>query len=321
MSRFTQKLSKTLRPFLKDSFLVAVSGGMDSMASLGLFLEMQRIFGVSVSVAHIHHGPSSDPMVADFRNRAVDHVHSFCAQRKTPFFLKTAMEPLKPNEASLREFRYESLFQIQKEQGLDWVVLGHHREDQLETRLIQMVRGTGPKGLAAMTLTQGPLIRPFLNWSLMELKEYGVQAGIKGLVDPSNGSGLDLRSWMRTRWLPDLERRRPGSVGALSQSLENLALVINSQSPSLRDYLNSSGALDLSKFWALSEEVKRQVLALFMSHHGLCSFGRGHLNEVMKRLDSQGNEHTFFMLGRQWSWNRQFLVVEKPSEIEPSNEQ
>jgi len=321
VSRYTQRLSKPLRPFLKDHFLLAVSGGMDSVALLGLFLELRRIFEIQITVTHIHHGHSENIDVLTYRNQALREVKNLCKRFDVSFLTNDDRPHLPGNEASLRDFRYNHLRSFRKVCGAQWIVLAHHEQDQLETRLIQMIRGTGSAGVQGMTFIQETLLRPLLDWSRSDLFTFCKEQDLSWLEDPSNAMGEDLRSWLRTLWLPQLEEKRSGSLASLHRSLENIASFCADQlsSFSLPSYMDSKGSLEVTKFLQLSLDQKSQILAQFMAYHGFKNFSRGHIKEVLKRLDSCSKRLKFSLLGRQWSLDAQLLGVERPSEIETSD--
>jgi len=310
-----------MAPYRGQPFLLAVSGGLDSRALFAHFLEQKQHHHWEFSVAHIHHGPGA-PEVLDYRNAAQAFCRELCHQSAVPFYSNVpdlSGAPLS-SEAQFRELRYRELGklseQMSAEQGREkpWLVLAHHKNDLLETRLVNMIRGVGPQGLEAMTVEgEGRRLRPLLGFQRSELKAYLEDSGAQWLEDPSNSSDGPLRNWLRTTWLPQLEDHRPGSLRALSRSLENLTEKGREDLPPM--ILEESLLLEV--FYTLSLGDQRRALAQFMNHLGLKNYGLSHINEALKRLDSPQKDLSFSLLKRHWKIDAGRLKVLRPGEIEP----
>ncbi len=315
------ELTKKLRPFQDEAFVLGVSGGLDSMALLQIFLHFRKHFGFQFSVAHFHHGPSLDADQLNYRNQCFEFVRSQCEGTGVAFFsnlweqdlsrfLDSWQTPLQ-SEAEFRDARYEFFEQVKKEQGFQKLVLAHHRDDLLETRLIRLIRGTGPEGLQAMSHSEGWILRPLLDLSRRDLQSYLSEKGGQWQEDPSNSVSDPLRNWLRNQWLPDLEAKREGALDSLSRSLHHLVSSLD-QSGHLRS-LGEQNFLELSQLLTLSEGEKRQVLATYMKGQGLKNYGVSHINEVLKRLDKEQKSFTFQMLGRCWKVDAGRMSLERLS--------
>jgi tRNA(Ile)-lysidine synthase len=331
------QVSKDLRELREQGFLLALSGGLDSMALFYLFIQLREQFHYSFAVAHFFHGESSDPVQNDYRHNALHFVQHHCQKHDVPFFSNklgaaigdgdgmgpelTTNGPLSQrmtttssssssspsssssssSEASLRERRYQFLRHTLSELGMGYIVLGHHRDDLLETRMIRLIRGTGPQGLSAMELCRPPLVRPLLGNSRTELEEFVKGLGGAWVEDPSNDNQDPLRNWMRKNWLPQLEEKQPGALNSLARSLDLLA----ESAQEMADEAPWKACLDggqvvLSEFFCLGPIQQRLVIANYMKSQGLGNYGLSHVNEVLKRLDTEKKRHTFYLLGRCW---------------------
>ncbi|HEY0493946.1 MAG TPA: tRNA lysidine(34) synthetase TilS, partial [Candidatus Dormibacteraeota bacterium] len=139
-----------------ERVLVAVSGGPDSLALLGALREVLRSFPLRLTVAHFDHGwrPESE---AD--GLFVEEV----AQRwGYPYSGGRAENELPHTEAAARDARYDYLRRAATESGSTAIALGHNRDDQVETLLLHLLRGSGARGLAGMRYRAGDLARPLL---------------------------------------------------------------------------------------------------------------------------------------------------------------
>lgn len=326
----TRSLEVSLYDFLKNKsrkkFLLAVSGGMDSMALAKLFEQMCPKFNSVFSVAHIHHGPTADPKQDAYRNQSYLFLKDYCATKKISFLsnIKTLedvahLKTLANSEAALRSFRKDQLEKIWREQRFDFMVFGHHADDLFETRLLRLIRGTGPQGLPAMSMEKGPLLRPFLKTTKNQLQEY-LQSFLKPgerptfVADPSNETSHYLRNWLRNEWLLSLERRQPGAVRCLQQSI-GLLLASVQKVPSLDHCFDQQGLLR-SEYLALTLTDKRRAWALYLKRLGLQNYGLSHINELVKRLDVEQKDLTFRLLKKRWLANARHIWCESKNTIE-----
>jgi tRNA(Ile)-lysidine synthase len=200
------------------------------------------------------------------------------------------------SEAEFRDFRYRALRAWRKRLNCQAVVLAHHRDDLLETRLLRLIRGSGPFGLRAMSRRTGDLWRPLLDVSRAEIEEYAREIRLPWLEDPTNADeNLALRNWLRRDWLPRLESRRQGAAKALARSLELL-------SEAKRTHFETQ---DFGPFVGLRREGiaslprprQRSIVARYLRGLGLQGYGQSHVNEILKRLSTRRREFEFEMLG------------------------
>ncbi len=285
--------------------LIAVSGGLDSICLAELLRTLQTRLQIHLVVATVHHGEmqGANSLQNMFRNDAVEKVHSWARENGLEFIT----HPDRPvwsdevGEKELRDFRYQALRALAMEHGCDWIALAHHKDDQLETRLIQLIRGCGLQGLVGMSELNGDLWRPLLSESRKSLLKYANEKNLKWLEDPSNTRVEPFRNWLRQHWLVELENKRPGSVETLMQSLQNLVDESVGKKPQLEDFLTPRGGLRRQEFLSLTEGEKRGLLARYFIAMGYRNFGKSHIDELIKRLDSPRNDLSFNLLKRKWT--------------------
>ncbi|MFN9067661.1 MAG: tRNA lysidine(34) synthetase TilS, partial [Bdellovibrionales bacterium] len=201
-------------------------------------------------------------------------------------------------EAEARDFRRSVLFARAKN---SWILMAHHRDDLLETRLMRLIRGTGPQGLKSMQIKKGVLIRPFLETSAQELKHYLKTKNKDWLEDPSNQDSRYLRNWLRNHWIPALEARQPGAAKRLSLSLESLS---QNKSPWFAASIKRDGHIKLEVYWTLSESEQIQALALLLKSNSSRSFSLSQLKEVQRRiLQLKSRESQFQIAQVLWCIN------------------
>lgn len=189
--------------------VVAVSGGPDSVALLDLLSSVASRRGIELIVAHADHGIQTESgSVAEWVRRLADRYG-------WPFALGELRLGSDVSETKARRARYAWLREVQAGHTARFLVTAHHRDDQLETIMLRVLRGSAPAGLAGMR-ARGPrgLVRPLLPFERAELAAHVAALGLMAHDDPANADPRHLRSWVRTRLLPLLvERLGPRVTG------------------------------------------------------------------------------------------------------------
>jgi tRNA(Ile)-lysidine synthase len=193
------------------SVLVAVSGGLDSNALAHALLEITREKCLKVSIGHVNHGLRGDESEADQRS-----VSQLADQLGVPAFSRR-VEPARLRvgrssrerptlQEAARTLRYRALREMAVEGGCQHVATAHNANDQAETVLLRVFRGSGPDGLGGIPerSSDGVVVRPLLRVSRTEIEAYAAQRGFSWREDRSNTSVAYARNRLRLRWLPGL---------------------------------------------------------------------------------------------------------------------
>ena len=199
---------------------VGISGGMDSVALLDAVATMP-LDGVTVSACHVHHGVSP---CADAWARFCGEV---CEAHEVPlsvFYVKPPMR--RPTEEAMREARLRAFARMR----VDFVALAHHADDQNETALFRLLRGTGLAGLAAMREVaplQGRrdvfLVRPFLRVARADILAYAKERRLEWVEDEDNLNLARKRNFLRRKLLPTAGREFPNAHKAPGAVANRLA--------------------------------------------------------------------------------------------------
>lgn len=205
-----------------DKLVVGVSGGADSMALLHVLMNLKNEYHLGLIVVHVNHG---------IRKQAYQDalfVEQFCDRHQLPFYLFSENIPLlaeqsgKTEEEMGRIYRYQCFRRIVKQEQADKIVVAHHENDQAETVLFHMLRGTDLKGLTGMAYSftgeEGiPVIRPLLCVNRKEIEDYLHRNGITWREDITNQDNAYARNALRNVVIPAMEQLNSQAVSHISR--------------------------------------------------------------------------------------------------------
>jgi tRNA(Ile)-lysidine synthase len=221
---FNRVLKKHIRPRSGDRILVALSGGADSVVLLDLLLRASAERDLGIVAAHLDHG-----MRAESR-RDADFVRDLCRRLGVPLTVERRDVPAlaavrkQGLEEAARDERRAFLAGTALLEGCRFVALGHHRDDQAETFLQRLLRGSGLTGLAGMRLRTDPFIRPLLPFSRDEIHRYLAARHLPYVEDLSNADTAFTRNRLRHELLPALRGYNPRIDEHLSRLSRLIAL-------------------------------------------------------------------------------------------------
>lgn len=196
--------------------VVAVSGGSDSVALLRLLADVRKATpgAGELIVAHFDHGVRGDAASAD-----AAWVRGLAHDLGLPHLGGASPVAGPRSEESLRDERHAFLLDCARRVGARFVATGHTLDDQAETVLFRLLRGTGIAGLRGIAPSRAvgdgiALVRPLLTVRRAELRRYLLAIGQAWRDDPTNGTSDATRNWLRNEVLPSLDQRMPGDVTA-----------------------------------------------------------------------------------------------------------
>lgn len=215
---FTSHLAQLGLSEKKSDFLLALSGGVDSIVLLDLFHKA----GYKGILAHVNYG---------LRGEASQNDEAFCRQLadryKWPIKVLNAQDEMKshPGESTqmaARRIRYNWFNAIRQSHSLDLLFTAHHANDQEETFFLQLLRGAGSQGLSGMDSQNNGLVRPLLGFSKNTILEYAADHSLQWTEDESNAQDHYLRNKIRHKLLPEWHQLQPGSGKKLQESISRL---------------------------------------------------------------------------------------------------
>ncbi len=255
-----------------SGFCVALSGGLDSSVLLHSLAALRAgNAGLRIRAVHVDHGLQSEAAAW------ADACAGFCRSLEVELLvLRLGLEPAAGEsvEAHARDARYAAIARILKPG--EWLLTAHHRDDQLETVLIQLMRGAGVAGLAAMparaALGPGWHGRPLLEIDRALLAAYAQQAGLSWVSDPTNIATRFDRGWLREQVLPQMRMRWPQAAATVSRSAGHLAeasRLLASMAESDATGLLDHGRLAIDGLRRLPQDRQANLLRWWIREQGL----------------------------------------------------
>ena len=214
---FHHALRNLLQNPESSHFLLAVSGGADSMALLQLFYSSR----FKIQVAHVNYHLRGKDSDAD-----QELVKNFCSENNIPFHLYEVSDKDQKPENSIqnwaRNLRYDFFRKIQKTENLDYLVTAHHLNDQLETFLINLSKAYGIHGLSGIPANENQILRPLLNFTKDEIYAFAEANNLEFREDVSNQKNDYLRNFIRNEIAPKLFETNENFLQNFAKSLNFL---------------------------------------------------------------------------------------------------
>ena len=206
-----------------DRIIVAVSGGPDSVTLLSVLASLRLSWGLDLMVVHFDHGlrgrESSDD--AEFVKDLCEQLEVAVAVKHLNLPQAQMGNPASSLQQHAREARYETLFHMAEEQAATKIAIGHTADDQAETVLMWMIRGSGTGGLGGIPAVRPPyVIRPLLETSREEILTYLSLRKLNFRIDSSNGKPMYFRNKIRHELIPILKRYNPSLINVLSRQAD-----------------------------------------------------------------------------------------------------
>lgn len=281
------ELGEVLRP--GESVLIACSGGPDSVALAAALTRIANPMALRLTLGHVNHGVRHSA----WQDEAV--VLRVSAALNLPVRI-SAPQIEGRDEAALRSARYQALERLARDADAGVVVTGHSAEDQSETVLLALFRGTGPGGLAGMparrVLSEGvDLARPFLAVPRAEIRRYVEGLGLPYAMDPSN-EDVDLRRNAVRQALGELRPLFPGLDSAIARAAELVAAEMGGTPRAA---------------------LRRQVRETLEQHDALRGVGFRHIEAAVRTLARGGSGHFSMGDGLELAIENGRLTVDRKS--------
>ena len=289
----SRSLEDRVRRFIRDKelfsapccVLLGLSGGADSMCLLHILCSMA---GVDVFAVHIHHG-----LRGEEADRDVDFVKQQCAARGVSLTVRyedvtaVAEQNKLSFEEAGRRVRYDAFEEIAVSEGIAYIATAHNADDQAETVLLRLIRGTGVDGLAGIAVKRGRVIRPLLSCSRKEIEAYCLEKGVPYITDSTNVDTRYSRNYCRHELLPLMETLNPDVRGSLCRLAEYTAEDRGFWAALIREALESAtceDGFDARQLAQLPSALRRRVLIAAIRKGGCVSYDESHLLSAERAL-------------------------------------
>ncbi len=263
--------------------IVGISGGPDSVCLLDALYRLKDKYGLRIVAAHVNYG-----LRGKDSDRDEQFVKNLAAKYSLPIeiFKTTRHSPQDANlEEKLRKIRYDFFEKIRAKHGASVVAVGHNLNDQAETVLMRIIRGSGLRGLGAIRFRNNAVIRPLLNVPRKEIISYLRKNKIPYRVDYTNLTADFTRNKIRNRLFGHLEKNYNANIQKtlfrLSQAAAEDYAFIRKFSHS---WLAANKPLRASKLLELEPAIQKEVLRLAIEEFrpGLREIDSAHLDEILK---------------------------------------
>ncbi len=291
------RVAGRLKPVIKpgDRLAAGLSGGVDSIVLLDCLQRVARPLRVRLSALHVNHRLSANA------SRWCAFCRRVCRARKVPFrAVKVKVRRGNSTEAAARAARYAAF----RDEPADYIVLAQHQDDQVETLLLQLLRGAGVKGLAAMPLVRRDegggmrdegikrkgnpsILRPLLDVTRQEILEYAKQRKLAWIEDESNRDVRIRRNFLRHEVLPVVARRFPAyreTVGRAARHLAEAARLLDEVAAADAAPYLENGTLAVEALRRLPPARARNLLRYFLAERGASMPSAERLEEALRQV-------------------------------------
>ena len=273
LSTVTKFLTQHLNPNIQR-LVIAYSGGVDSHVLLDMAVQVQQLHQRPIKIIHVHHG------LSQYANDWANHVEQVAQAYNVDYVIKRVS--VNQQQASLEDAARQARYQAINQELVigDVLLLAHHQQDQAETFLLRLMRGSGVTGLAAMKDSNVvpfnrltiPAWRPLLTVNKSQILAYAQQRQLNWIEDDSNTDERLNRNYLRHQVIPTLQQRWPQAVERVSaasqrlqeaeQLLQDLAEMDYQQ---VKDQVNS---LNITRLAQLSDARRHNVLRYWLQQLG-----------------------------------------------------
>jgi tRNA(Ile)-lysidine synthase len=317
LQKLDNHITKNL-PFLKGKkLLIACSGGVDSVALTYLLYGLEYTIGL----AHCNFSLRGKESDGD-----EDFVKDLAGKLDVPVFSETfdtkayAKEHKLSTQVAARELRYNWFEELLADFKFDYILTGHHTDDDLETFLINLSRGTGLRGLTGIPVVNDKIVRPLLCFGREEIVKYAKKSSLYWREDSSNSEVDYLRNKLRIETIPKYKEAAPGILQSFQKSRKHLE---NSQNL-VEDYMVLISNLVISEF-SDGYQIDIQKLqelpnTAALIYELLSPFGFTDFSALLDLLTAQSGKQVFSSSHRLLKDRNLLLLTEKPQEVAKKEE-
>ena len=267
-----------------SQIVLGVSGGPDSVCMLDIFSALQKKYNLDLIIAHVNYGLRGKDSRADEK-----FVRKLADKYGLKIFVLNSKSQ-KKDENALRNIRYAFFEKIRKTRAFDSIAVAHNSDDQVETFLMRLIRGSGLTGLSAMRFKKNSIIRPFLGTTRQEILQYLQNKKIAYRIDRTNLTNVFFRNKIRNQLIPYLEKFNPNIRKTILASTISIAEDNNYLSETTKKICK--GEIGVKKLLGLHPALQKRILLSQIADNNpeLRDIESAHIKEIIKALKSTKNK-------------------------------
>ncbi|MEC8085521.1 MAG: tRNA lysidine(34) synthetase TilS [Pseudomonadota bacterium] len=318
-----KKVYQSLKKTGCNNFLLAISGGSDSLFLLKMIHELSNQYNYYIRAIHVNHNFS--PNSGDMENYCVNA----CKEYDVELVIKNLNCNTKSNiEDHLRNQRYREIFTAMNDN--EALILGHHFDDQIETFFYRLFRGSSPNGLSCMKeiseRESRKICRPLLSFSKKTIEKYVKEKKIEFIHDLTNNDTSFDRNYIRKNIIPNVKARWSGFSKVmkhnimLQNSYKNIA---NDYCKVIFDHVVSNEQVDINLLKSYPKYLHGIFLRYFMSQTINYELSKNELSSILKLFYSENNDYPKLILKNNLSiirYNNFFYIIEDKIKINLSEQ-
>ncbi len=312
-----------------DKILIALSGGADSVFALLFFLKFAKKFKISISALHINH---------QLRGEEAEKDEKFCVELCEKYSIllykfrfdvsKIASREKTSLEETGRNIRYSIFNDLIKSKGYNKVVTAHHSDDNVETVLFNLFRGSGLKGLTGIPVIRGKIIRPLLSITKKDIIEYLKSINQEYREDSSNQDEIYKRNFIRNNLIPSIKNNLNPNVSEVINNISKIGNDLNKLQNQFIDYLIDDFVIiekkyidiKLEKFSKINEEILASLLIKVINKYFGIEIESINIKSILKLLKMQPGKSVelkkgLICLRERESFRFYLNQIEEPNEI------
>ncbi len=316
-----------MNPYLKKfiskdrTVILALSGGPDSVYLLDQCLKLQKKVTFTIIVAHVEHGLRGKESIED-----AEFCHKLAKKHDLTFELLAIVEKPKGNlEDRFRQIRYNFFKELRKQYKADYILTAHHLNDNIETILLNLTRGTFLEGLAGMDIydPKRHLLRPLLETKRSNIESYLKKHKLAYREDSSNENTDFSRNLIRKNVIPELKKINKNLEQTFIQNIKNFKGLKEFLNQYLKKWIKNNSdknGINIKPFLELPENMQKNILFhLYNNTHGNNNLSQNHVKQLLEIIKKNraglkkefGPGHQLSILKQNKSSKRSIQILKK----------
>lgn len=291
MSEIITKINNTVTEYKMitagDIIVAGVSGGADSMLLLNYLISVKNKYGIKIIVANVEHGIRGAESKRD-----TEFVRSYCEKQGIEFHCLEidAVNEAKKEKTGVEEYSRKRRYEFFNSLGGTKIATAHNLSDNVETVIFRLARGTSLNGCCGIPPVRGNIIRPLIECSSDEIRNYCRENSIDFVVDSTNFDNKYSRNFVRNKVLPDFEHLNPSFLTAFNRFITSANEdneFINKYCAKEYDRCFDDSGLIISKLNSLDIAVKKRIIINYLKQYDISVDGL-HLGEILSLCHKNG---------------------------------